>query len=210
MTIISRTTFVFDIDTTIANNDHRALLLNKSCVLCGTPCTGEIDAHCPSCGTGRENIKIPQDCWDRFLAPDLIMLDTVEPDALRVVNRLRELEMDFHFVTGRNEGLREVTEAWLALYFGWRGKEGRTEQLYMRPNDGSKGIPASVMKERLLHQLMDKNRLNPAIDRFVFFEDDPYVFAMYEKYGVVVKCPEGFKYWCPPTEDRSGEPAWRR
>ena len=36
---------------------------------------------------------------------------------------------------------------------------------------------------------------------FMFYEDDPYVFDTYRKYGVVVQCPEAWNYLMPEGKE---------
>jgi hypothetical protein len=33
---------------------------------------------------------------------------------------------------------------------------------------------------------------------FIFFEDDPHVFPVYDKYGLVIRCPQGYQHFMPP------------
>lgn len=206
MSIISRTVAIWDIDTTIANNNHRAALLTKICRKCKVEVTDHSHrSKCQACGS--DKYDTPQACWDAFLKPELLMLDTPEPDAQRVIAHMRDVGMELHFLTGRNEGLREPTEAWLKKHFNWDSHS--RERVYMRYQH-EKGIPASVMKEELLLKLVKEQRLNLDIDNFLFFEDDTHVFDMYCKYGIVIRCPEALKHFCPPGEDRSTEPAWKR
>lgn len=207
MTRLSTTTFIFDIDSTIANNDHRAVLLTKHCRNCGELVTEPGHrAACPACGC--EKHDTPQKCWDAFLSPELLMQDEPIAEAQRLITHLRAHKMNFHFITGRNDGLRLPTERWLSKHFDWPGLSMYTDRLYMRPSS-MENVPASQCKEYLLQQLMRDYNLTQSLDKFVFFEDDKHVFGMYRKYGLVVECPAGLKYWCP-DHDTTVEPSWKR
>jgi hypothetical protein len=64
-----------------------------------------------------------------------------------------------------------------------------------------------VYKEEALKRLIKERDLEDA--SFIFFEDDPWVFKTYAKYGICVKCPEGWDYFCPEGA-RSLEKVWNR
>ena len=193
---------VIDIDTTLANNDARAELLQKHCVVCGGPKTHGVRSVCPTCLIETDD-NIAQESWDIFLRPDLLALDLPVRKGVDAIRRMRKLDMEFHFITGRNEGLRPVTEEWLRQYVGW---DSSREELMMRgPED--RNTAASVYKESALHRLVELRGLQDAA--FIFFEDDPWVFRMYAKYGICVKCPEGWEHFCPEAA-RSLENVWHR
>lgn len=196
-----KTVFIIDIDTTIANNDHRAELLEKQCMVC----LGPMDkVHRPTCkGCGSTDYKISQSSWDNFLSPELMRKDPPEEKAQDVIHRMRELGMEFHFITGRNERLREVTEEWLHEHFG---HDPARESLIMR-GPAHKNSSASSYKEDAFQQLKQERGLTDCA--FVFMEDDPYVFRMYQRHGIVIKCPEGWEHWMPPP-GTGHEPVWTR
>ncbi len=200
---MKRIVAIIDIDTTIANNDARAALMDKYCVVCGAK---KMESHshslCTNCCVETDD-KIDQGSWDTFLRPDLVALDEPVRKAVEAIRRMRKHDMEFHFITGRNEGLREVTEEWLRQYVGW---ESGREQLIMR-GATEKNTPASVYKEKALQRLIKDQGLEDAA--FIFFEDDEWVFRMYAKYGICVKCPEGWDSFCPVPE-LSTEKVWNR
>lgn len=199
---LTRTIFVFDIDSTIADNNHRAVLLMKHCKNCGALVDGHAHRQlCQVCGCTEHHT--PQKCWDAFLEPSLILKDSPIPDAQRLIQQLKDLKMEYIYLTGRNEGLRPATTEWLCTHFG-----ETSPVLWMRKLEWD-NMPASQAKERLLKEYIYENRLHPDLDRFVFFEDDTHVFGMYRKYGVVVQCPEGLKYFCP-QHATDKEPSWKR
>lgn len=196
-----KTVFIIDIDTSIANNDLRAELLDKECIVCLSKVPKGHRVVCPSCGSSDH--KITQSSWDSFLSPEMLKTDTPVPKAQDAIFKMRELGMEFHFITGRNEGLRPVTEEWLQEHFGW---DPSREKLYMRGPD-ERNSAASTYKERALRTLIRELDLFDA--RFIFMEDDPYVFRMYQQYGIVMKCPEAWEYWMPEA-GTGHEPIWNR
>jgi len=80
---------VFDIDGTVANNDHRAHHVDRA----------EGDAR-------------PKD-WQQFLAPHLVAKDVLIEGTRRAVEHFQLLSYKIVFLTGRNENLREVTATWI-------------------------------------------------------------------------------------------------
>lgn len=194
------TIFIIDIDTTIANNDHRAALLERECLVCLSRVKG--NAQCVNCGAHES--KIVQSSWDKFLSPELLSKDTPVPKAQDAIYKMRSLGMDFAFITGRNESLREATEEWLAEHFGY----DKTKE-YLGMRQASDNGAASVVKERLLKEFIEKRGLDLHKVRFIFMEDDPYVFRMYQQYGIVIRCPEGWEHWLPDAKTDL-EPRWRR
>jgi len=193
---------VIDIDTTIANCDHRAVLLQNLCVVCGGKKETRGVSWCNNCQLKTDG-KISQSSWDAFLHPDLMLLDVPEPKAVEAIKHMRARDIEFHFITGRNETLRSVTEQWLSTHVGW---DSTRECLYVRgPDDHN--TPASVYKEGALKRMVEEHDLHDV--SFIFFEDDEYVFRMYSKYGICVKCPEGWEHFCPP-HGRGEEAVWNR
>lgn len=180
-----KTVFIVDIDTTIANNSHRAAGLEYECLVCLSKASGD---SCSSCGS--TDTKVLQSSWDNFLDKDSMRKDKPVPKAQEVLARMRFFGMEFHFITGRNESLRTITESWLCEHFSYNASR---EVLKMRPigNDDT----ASVYKEHALKSLIMEQGLTDTT--FVFFEDDPFVVRMYQKYGIVVKSPEGWEHWLP-------------
>lgn len=181
--------FIVDIDTTIANNDHRAIHLEKRCVACGHIVGYEHRPSCPACGCTTHTVT--QEGWDKFLNPSALLLDTPVVKAQQVLSKFDELDIPYHFITGRNEQLRNVTESWLSAHFNWNPNS--PVQLRMRP-EGNR-MRASEYKEFSFISLL--NDLQEDYHQFFFMEDDSHVFQMYAKYGIVIRCPEGWDHWCP-------------
>lgn len=193
---------IIDIDTTLANNDHRAVLLERHCLDCGLPVGGEHRPICKSCGSERSHT--PQHKLDQFLDPKLMAQDTPQPHALDVIESMRSKLWWIVFMTGRNSKHRPVTEQWLRDHMAWRSER---EQLIMRPMENT-GTPASQMKEKMFLDFRDSNGLENA--PFMFFEDDRYVLGTWQKYGMVFLCPQAWEYMNPEVHDRAVEPAWNR
>jgi hypothetical protein len=184
------TVHIFDIDTTIANNTHRAELLTRTCVVCLAPKGSAHRAPCPTCHKETAS-RTAQEDWDTFFDPALVIKDTVQPKSLLYANKLRARRANVHFLTGRSEPLREVTELWLTTKFN--KQDG--EELIMRP-EVEDGLLASQFKERALHRLSVASGYGPDT-MFFFYEDDPHVLGMYGKHGIVVQCPEAWEYLVP-------------
>lgn len=192
---------IIDIDTTIANNDHRAVLLKRICAGCQMPMGSE---HRPVCGNcGGEKHHTPQGAWDQFLQPELMALDEPQPHSLDVINSMREHGWIITFMTGRNTKHRPVTEAWLRKH----GYMQDGDFLIMRPMKDT-GTPASQMKEKMFTDYVYHERLEG--HPFFFFEDDRYVLGTWQKYGMVFLCPQAWEYMNPSVLDRTVEPAWNR
>jgi phosphoglycolate phosphatase-like HAD superfamily hydrolase len=194
-----RTVAVWDIDGTLADHGHRAGLLEKRCTVClhqPMP-TGHHEA-CPTCGNTSSTVT--QASWDNFLNPDLMAEDTPIPKALEVMDQLRKYGTEVHYITGRSrDNSWAVTEYWLQYHVDKR----TDEMLFMREAE-DKGAPASVYKERAVARLKEKIGSEGL---FLFFEDDPHVFPVYNKHGIVVRCPQGLEHFMPNGVN-SVEEAW--
>lgn len=200
-----RTIVVLDIDTTLANTDSRAMCLIASCLRCGAVMKtlkhhGRRNRYlCETCG--HTEGKVPQSGWDNFLDADMMAQDPPEPDAQRAVVAMRKHGFEIHYITGRGERLRDVTEDWL---FTHMGRDPAKETLIMR-TEKHNNVAASPYKEWAIKKLIKD--LDAEDANFLFFEDDEYVFKVYEKYGVVVRCPEGWRHFAPRPK-YSSEPTW--
>lgn len=190
--------FIVDIDTTIANNAHRVGLLEKTCKICLGPVPPEHRASCPNCGN--TTAKITQDSWDKFLMPELVAVDAPVIEAQRVISGLKKVGIQHHYLTGRNESLRDVTEQWLANHFGF---DKNSQHLEMRPTSWE-NVRASDFKE---HKFLELRKRLGENERYVFCEDDKHVFTMYSQYGLVLQCPEAWASLNPLGFSRSNEPS---
>jgi hypothetical protein len=202
---MSRVVFIIDIDITIANNDHRAVHLRSSCGSCGRTIPVEERGPCTSCGS--HEVSIPQESWDNFLDPDLILQDQVVPGAKRTIDLFRKFGFEFHFITGRNgtKLLRaDATRKWLSEKLDWNPDK---ELLMMRTLEDNER-PASVYKQHAFQRLLNIKQYQDDVN-FIFFEDDHFVFNTYSKYGIVVESPGCWEYFVP--NGATGEEAvWRR
>jgi hypothetical protein len=194
---MSKVIWVFDIDSTLADNGHRSALLQQYCTAClfylpsNGPLVHRSITECPNCGG--TSLTKTQSSWDEFLDPIQVSLDRPIAKGVRVLNRLRELGGEIHFITGRNEpDLGEVTKQWLKDHCGWNPNK---EKLIMRQEE-DRGFTASVSKERSLERLKKEVDIGGGA-LYIFFEDDPHVFNLYNKHGIVIRCPEGWDHIMP-------------
>lgn len=185
-----RTIWIFDIDSTLADNDHRAALLHKQCNAClYSPVPAGHHAPCPNCGC--TSASISQESFDKFLDIDLVSKDKPIEKAVKALNRIREMGGEVKFITGRGElRMGAVTRAWLRDHAGW---QEASEELVMRAED-EEDLRASVYKERAVQRIKDQAG-EPVL--FIFFEDDPHIFNVYNKHGLCVKCPGAWDFICP-------------
>lgn len=192
---------IIDIDTTIANNDHRAVLLQRTCLACGATVGHE---HRAVCVCGGERFHAPQSSWDSFLDPQLVLADTPQPHAREVLDALRyKTGHRIVFLTGRNEKLREVTLSWLQQHMNLLP----SEPVIMRPEE-LRHTPASQFKREAFLGFLRKEHIS-LDSTFLFFEDDRYVMGVWQKYGIVFQCPEVWQYLNPEIRT-TGETAWNR
>ena len=202
---MSKVVFIIDIDTTIANNDHRASLLSRVCASCGISLSPSARGACSRCGSFET--RIPQESWDDFLQEELIAKDSVEVGAKRTIDAFRKFGFEFHFITGRNgtkANRRAVTEQWLRDNVDWNPDQ---ELLFMR-TFADEGKVASVYKEAAFKRLCAAKGYGLYVN-FIFFEDDHFVFNTYEKYGIVISSPGCWEFFAPAGA--TGEEAlWRR
>lgn len=145
--------------------------------------------------------KKPAD-WDSFLEPSAVAKDTVIEGSKRGMEKLQALKVDMIFLTGRNESLRETTATWLHNNFGVMPND---EWLLMRPL-GNLLKPTEYKKEQLqrLVTTLDRNR------GLLFIDDDPYVWDLYEPYGLVLKAPDCWSSMFPQRPQLPTETNWRK
>ena len=185
---------IIDIDVTLADSAHRAHFIENE----------------------------PPD-WTSFLQPAQVAGDGVVPHAKAALVKLAERGFRFVFLTGRNESLRAVTTQWLVESFGSlvghfhphyfaheRFSDNRAEYilnhpLVMRPltNDEK----PTVYKERELLKLY----VRFAPDVLLAFDDDKYMFPVYDRFGAITfEAPGCWKTLFPVHEELPAETAWRR
>lgn len=170
------TLFVVDIDGTLANAHHRRHLIEQE-----------------------------KPDWVAFQDPALLALDTPQPHAREVLDQIRARLHDVCFLTGRNERLRPLTEAWLAEHMGWRKEY---EPLFMRGPEFH-NTAASVYKQEQLDNVFDHFGVSSHwVTPVFFFEDDRFVARMYRKYGIVFKAPECWENLNLFGDTNEEEPIW--
>lgn len=188
------TVHIFDIDTTIADNTHREQMLQKSCIVCLSPKSSVYRSPCVSCGRETQS-STAQDDWDRFFDPIEVIKDIPVAKALSYADKLRAKHAVIHFITGRSENCREVTDRWLMTKFN----KQIGEELIMRPEHEG-GLLASEYKERAWHRLRVAKGFGSDVLPY-FYEDDLHVFNMYSRHGIVVRCPEAWEFLVPDGTD---------
>lgn len=165
-------TFIVDIDQTLANHDHRTVHLEHFC----STCQQVIEKPCGDEGC---DMSYTQSSFDQFLKPELILQDTPYEKGIRFITKLLDQGVYVVFLTGRNEGLRSVTEQWLREHLPLP----KYMNVLMRPQGDSR--PASQVKEGLF--------LTHVLSRypgdFVFIDDDLHVLKMFSDYGTVLRAP---------------------
>ena len=189
-------TCVIDVDRTIAENSARAMLLEKSCKACGGFNTAE--SYCINCGS--DLVAFTDESFEAFLDPELMACDLPIASAQRAIGRFRDLGYNLVFLTGRKEvEHRDVTESWLIKYFDFNGKD----KLCMRKVTDA-GMKASDYKEKTFLGFRDNSTT------YMFFDDDPYIWTMYSKYGLVFRCPDAWEHMSPRGNNRLAEPLRNR
>ena len=145
---------VLDIDQTVSNNDHRAHLVE-----CATP------------------------DWPAFLAPELVIKDTLITGAKKGVNKLIKGNHKIVFLTGRNEGLRDVTKEWILKNLDIK-VDHRT--LLMRKLDDLR-TPSAYKRSQLSRLYYDYG--DPS--QYIYIDDDLHCLKMAQEFGAVtLKAPE--------------------
>lgn len=113
--------------------------------------------------------------WDAFLAEDAIMQDKPIWDTINIVGCLGKF-FPVVFITGRNEGIRAITETQLSQIFGMNpilcGKE-----LYMR-TDGDWRKDTEIKKELYEKHVKDKYHVVAA------FDDKTSIIELWRSLGI--------------------------
>lgn len=160
-----------DIDGTLSNFSHRLHLLGND----------------PS-----------KEDFERFLDPILVRADDPFPKAQQVISMIRPFLYSIHFITGRREGLRSITESWLLQHFDILPTN---DSLHMRPE--GEYTTASSHKKIQVEKVLSK------IDHYgrtlVFIEDDPYVLPIYSMHGLTLKAPQCWDLFLHATPKKKEE-----
>lgn len=119
--------------------------------------------------------------WDNFLSPELVLTDNPIPKAIKYIKHVilngKAKNNHYLFLTGRNEGLREVTREWLKRQLGFPVDDSH---LLMRPLDNNE--VASEYKESQIKKFFQEN---PEHYIGLAFDDDKHMQKVYLKYGFV-------------------------
>ncbi len=147
--------------------------------------------------------------WQAFVHPDVVQHDTPVDLAFQGIHKLLRVGFDIVFLTGRNQGLAEVTQKWLTKHMGvWthlQGFKGIGYELIMRP-EGNQDTP-SAYKRQALAQLLGPY----AWDVVLALDDDKYMWEVYEEFGCIpMKAPECWAVLFPEAADLPPEQAWRK
>ncbi len=152
-----------------------------------------------------------QQNWDAFIHPQAVAKDPAVPGAREAIHKLIRAGYDLVFLTGRNDGLADVTQEWLInkmgveTYMGKKKSNDRGYQLLMRPKGNQE--TATIYKGRLMKQIM-RGRKDAAT---LAFDDDAYMWSIYAKHGCVVfKAPDCWASLFPESEALPTEVAWRK
>ena len=179
------TVYVIDIDGTVANNDHRRILLKHRCIQCLTLVPGvlsEVDFQCTHCQC--MDGRATNESWKDFNRLDLMAMDTPIVGAQKGIKALESQGYPVHYMTARGDAEREVTIEWLTRYFGFNAD---TQSLITRlPKD--EGAKSHLFKEAAIERL--KLDLEEEYPSFVFLDDKASNLAMFAKYGLTFKAPE--------------------
>lgn len=168
---------VSDIDSTVANNDHRAHFVDR-----------------------KEGDDTPKD-WKGFLQPHLVEKDTIVEGAERGFEHFKRLGYKILFLTGRNEGLRDVTAKWIKDKFDLDVDD---DTLLMR-GIGNMLTPVHYKREQLQALKTQYPR-----ETFIFLDDDKYMWSVYAEFGVVLRAPECWDVIFPHNTEVEPVDQWRK
>jgi len=155
---------ILDVDGTLANIDHRLLLIDK--------------------------IKPTAKDWNAFFDPKLVALDT----PIRGTRYLfPKLLMEFDkliFLTGRPERLRKVTHTWLeeiySFYFDPRDLLMRPEHWAATDDISVRAkFKSAIFQQEILPQYPKQN--------FIFIDDNVSILKELAEFGITIKAPECWK-----------------
>jgi predicted secreted acid phosphatase len=139
--------------------------------------------------------------WDAFIAPDEMAKDAIIPGAKAGVDYFRNINAPIVFVTGRNEGLRDITTKWILDNFGI---VATPRNLLMRPL-GNADKPSDV-KRRLLDKLVYDYP-----GTWLSIDDDIYMADVFRDFGAIhLKAPECWALINPSGEGLPEEAFWRK
>lgn len=210
-------TFVLDIDSTIADNDHRGELLRSQCAHCQHISSSLHE--CPKCGHA---VAVLQETWLQFVDPELMKLDKPIPKAQQAIKYFNNMGIPYIFLTGRNESFREVTTEWLHSHF----EIPKNPTILMRALTDYK-VPPSEYKERKFRSWIETLAgrspnsqwgddywpflvTRDVYGKYIFVDDDPFNLSMFQKYGPTLHAPECWNTFCPQFDLTKKEHPWAR
>ncbi len=189
-TVISNSVIICDIDSTIANQDHRAGILRDRAVLkdkkvCAergckhiyrVPEEEEDMYYCSRKGICY-NAEVKKELWDKFFDPKAVIKDTPIPYSSTFLNILNK-KYPIVYLTGRPVELWSVTIKWLNMFgFPFRG----SNYLMMRGKE-TRYMDSTEYKKKALQYC---HHIKFAID------DDELCKEVYEAKGATfLKAPE--------------------
>lgn len=159
-----RKAIIFDIDGTLANNQHRLHHIQKT----------------------------PKD-WDSFFR-DMSKDTDIKPiglvfcllglarEFLKEISISNDIELEIVFCTGRPEKYREVTKAWLYSNLDGACSEFK---LFMRKDGDHR--PDYIVKEEMIGELWAQG-----LEPYIVFDDRKQVVDMWRRNGITcLQCAEG-------------------
>ncbi len=176
------TVWVVDIDDTVLDHTHRLHLLQHACSACGR--VVPYSSHPAYCACGCDVHHIPDASWKAFCDPNNMVSDKPIESAQRIISKAVSFGVEVHFITGRTDDARAVTQSALTDHFGF---DRNRQKLLMRPMTGDR-VAASVYKERAFRFLKTLCSYS-GNEQFSFFDDDIHVLGMYSKHGMVYNAP---------------------
>lgn len=152
---------ILDIDSTLANIDHRLPLIDKA--------------------------KPTSKDWDAFFVPELVILDKPIQKTQLIYKKIKNYFDKTLFLTGRPETLRDATVVWLDEYYNISPNK---DELFMRSRGVSDTedhqprakFKSRIFQEKILPQYPKQN--------FMFIDDDVVILKALADFGIVIKAPE--------------------
>lgn len=199
-------TWVFDIDGTLGNFDHRRHYVQR------------LRTH----ADGNSTYEMREDPdWKTFLSPEEVLKDRPIPEAQEALRRIRDFGGRFAFFTGRTESkLRATTEEWLRRHYI---REGEILRLWMRTPE-YEGRPPGEFKSAVMHGASGRAGLKTFkaiwgipewlaaevdVGGVVFVDDDLVTLREVRRacHCTTLKAPECWPFVCPMAE--GDDRAWR-
>jgi hypothetical protein len=182
-----------DIDSSVANNDHRTPYIEPPCPRCGPL---ETNPNCPACH-GTRIAKHSAD-WDAFYHPTMLAADspieTARPGIQRLIELDRANKAALFFLTGRPERTRPSTLSWLTGHL-WPDMP-LTRSIDLSNEDGPTVLPRLLMRgdadrrHSVQYKEMQIVQFSGRGESLLFIDDDLRNKEMYSKYGLYLKAPE--------------------